>query len=181
MGSFMDEFMPGQKGVFRAGCTLYFFDEINAYSVSEALRLLQAIGSEFPKEPIQIILNSCGGSVYDGLCLYDYLESVKNPIIIIGTGLVASMAVIILLAGDERYLTKNARLMVHQIATHVEGKVNDVKIDYDETKELEKICNEIIANKIGSSIKKIASEIKIGDKYLSANEALEKGYIHGVI
>ena len=91
------------------------------------------------------------------------------------------MAVPLLLVGDERYMTKRARIMTHQISTSFEGKETDIRIDYEEVKLLGRVCNEIIANRIGSSIKTIANEIKLGDKYLSAEDALKKGYIQGII
>jgi ATP-dependent Clp protease protease subunit len=130
---------------------------------------------------IQLILNTPGGQVYDGLALYDYLDSLQCPLVTIGTGLVASMGVIIFLAGNKRYFTQNTRLMTHQISTQVIGKVSDVKIDFEETKVLEKICNGIIANKTKQSIKVIENDIKKGDRYFGAEEALQRGYIHKII
>lgn len=171
----------GQPSIYRQGRSLYFFDEINNYTVAEALRLLQTMVCEAPKKPVQIILNTPGGSVYDGLAFYDYLRYLSCPLMIIGTGLVASMGVIIILAGDKRCVTKNTRLMSHQISTQVQGKVSDVKIDYDETKELEKICDGIIAERTGQSLKVIQFELKKGDKYFGAEEALKRGYIQKII
>ena len=179
----MEEMNQNRLGVYRQANTLYFFDEIDSYSVSEALRLLQLICSESPKKPrpIQIILNTPGGSVYDGLCLYDYLISLEYPLLIIGTGLVASMGIIILLAGQQRYVTKNTRLMTHQVSTAIQGKVSDVKIDFNETNELEKICIGIIAERTGQSIKSLEKESKMGDKYFGASEALKRKYIHKIV
>jgi ATP-dependent Clp protease protease subunit len=171
----------GQPSIYRQGRSLYFFDEINNFTVAEALRLLQLMVNEAPKKSAQIILNTPGGSVYDGLCFYDYLRYLSCPLIIIGTGLVASMGVIIILAGDKRYVTKNTRLMSHQISSQVQGKVSDIKIDYDETKELEKICDGIIAERTGQSLKAIQSELKKGDKYFGAEEALKRGYIQKIV
>jgi ATP-dependent Clp protease protease subunit len=91
------------------------------------------------------------------------------------------MGVIIILAGDKRYVTKNTRLMSHQISSQVQGKVSDIKIDYDETKELEKICDGIIAERTGQSLKAIQSELKKGDKYFGAEEALKRGYIQKIV
>ena len=170
-----------QPIIFRQGRTLTFFDEVNEASVGIAMRLIQIMLQESKKKPIQIMLNTPGGSVYDGLALYDYLMTCPAPTVIIGTGLVASMGVILLLAGDKRYLTKSARLMTHQIATSVEGKVSDVKIDYEETKALEKICDSIVAERTKQTIKEIEKDIRKGDRYMSPDLALKKGYIHKII
>jgi len=180
----MEEMNQNRLGVYRQGNTLFFFDEIDSYSVSEALRLLQLICSQSTKkkvQPIQIILNTPGGCVYSGLCLYDYLRSLECPLLVIGTGLVASMGIIILLAGEKRCVTKNTRLMTHQVSTAIQGKVSDVKIDFNETNELEKICLGIIAERTGQSIKTLEKESKMGDKYFGASEALKRKYIHKII
>lgn len=179
--NFMEEMNQCRPGVYIQGRTLYFFDEVNNYTVAEALRLLQSVINENHKHPVQIVLNTFGGCVYNGLALYDYLRSLTCPLNIIGTGLVASMGVIILLAGEKRYASKTARFMSHQISTHVQGKVSDVKIDFEETKELEKIVDGIIAERTGQSLKSIQAEFKKGDKYFSAEQALKRGYIQKII
>lgn len=167
--------------VDRIGRIIFFFAEITDETVCEAIKLFQIIQDESVKKPIQFYLNSPGGSVYSGLALYDYILSCQAPVVTIGTGIVASMGVIVLLAGQKRYITQNTRLMVHQVSTTVQGKVSDVKIDYDETKKLEKICNEIVHRRTNQPIKSIEAEIKKGDRYMDVNEALKKNYVHEII
>jgi ATP-dependent Clp protease protease subunit len=171
----------GQPSIYRQGRSLYFFDEINNFTVAEALRLLQLMVNEAPKKSVQIILNTPGGSVYDSFALYDYLRYLSCPLMIIGTGLVASAGIIILLAGDKRCVTKNTRLMSHQISSQVQGKVSDIKIDLVEAQTLEKMCVKIISDRTGQAIKFIEKEIKLGDKYISADDALKRGYVQKIL
>lgn len=173
--------MEPRMAVSRLGRIIFFFAEITDETVCEAIKLCQVIQDESIKKPIEFYLNSPGGSVYSGLALYDYLMSCKAPILTIGTGIVASMGVLVLLAGQRRIATQNTRFMTHQVSTTVQGKVSDVKIDFDETKKLEKICNEIVNRRTNQSIKSIEKDIKSGDKYMDVNEALKKNYIHSII
>lgn len=168
--------------VYRRGRTIYFFDEVQASSVCEAIRLLQEIESEkSSSKPIQIVIKSEGGDCYDCLALYDTIRRSEYHIETVGTGLIASAATIIFLAGDERFLTENTRVMVHQPSTEVEGKASDVEIDVIETKNLANIFNDIISDRTGQNLNKIRKEMKSGDKWLSASEAVDEGYADKVI
>ena len=109
--------------VFCEGRTIYFFDEINESSACEAIRIIDKLEYDNKKD-IRIVINSGGGNCYDGLALYDRIRQSGCNILTLGTGLVVSMALIIFLAGDERELTENARLLVHQITIEeFSGKV----------------------------------------------------------
>jgi ATP-dependent Clp protease protease subunit len=177
----MEPMFEPRMAVSRLGRIIFFFAEITDETVCEAIKLCQMIQDESTKKPIEFYLNSPGGSVYSGLALYDYLLSCKAPIVTIGTGIVASMGVLILLAGQRRMATKNTRFMTHQVSSESKGRVSDIGIDYNETKKLEKICNEIINRRTNQSIKSIEKDIKIGDKYMDVTEAMKKNYIHQVI
>jgi ATP-dependent Clp protease, protease subunit len=176
-----DDFQPPRVLVYCIERRIYMFDEICDASVCEMIKILDVLELQNPKKPIEILLSTPGGDVYSGLALYDRIRYSKCKICIVGTSLVASMGVLILLAGTERYMTKTARLMTHQISTTMQGKLTDVKIDYDELKKVDKLCNTIVAERTGQSIKKVENEIKGGDKYISVEEALKTGYIHKII
>lgn len=166
--------------VRRLGRTIYFFDEVCEESVCEAMVLLRMLEQE-NKKPIEIIIDSPGGSCYDGFALYDALRSSECQILTVGTGIIASMAVTLLLAGDERELTENARVMNHQVSTYIEGRMTDAEIDVIETKILEGMLLDIISERTGISIKTLKSERKIGDRYLSADQCITEGYADKMI
>jgi ATP-dependent Clp protease protease subunit len=167
--------------VFRNGRTIYFFDEVNNASVCEVIRLIQDLTKENPKKPIELVINSIGGDIYDGLALYDNLRHSNCKIITIGQGIIASMAVIVFLAGDIRLMTKNARLMYHQASLDFTGKLSDAEVDIRETRALEEITLKIVAERTGQSIKKLTKDFKSVDKYISAEKCIQEGYAHKII
>ncbi len=168
--------------VYREGRTIYFFDEIEEDSVCEAIRLLDKIENESNKKDIKIIINSNGGSCYDGLALYDRIRQSECNIVTLGTGLVGSMALIVFLAGDERIVTENTTLLTHQTAiSDFTGKCAELKIEAKEVEKLEDMLLEIISERTGQSIKKLKNETRPGDKWFGSEEAVEEGYADSII
>ena len=168
--------------VFREGRTIYFFDEIDEESVCEAIKFLDKIEEESSKKEITIKLNSSGGSCYDGLALYDRIRQSPCNIVIIGSGLIASMGLIIFLAGDERRLSENARLLNHQMSIEdFSGRDTALKIEHQEVHKLDVIMTEIISERTGQSIKKLNNETLPGDKWFGSEYAVDNGYAHEII
>lgn len=166
--------------VFRVANIIYFFDDINAHTVCEAIKFIDEI--EFSKEKeLTFILNSHGGEEYSGLALYDRLRSCKCEVTMVGTGFIASMALIIYLAGDKRVATKHARFLNHQGSMAIDGKASDIKIESKEIEAMEDICNSIIAERTNQDIKKLKQSIKIGNKYIDTLEAKKTGITHEII
>jgi len=88
-------------------------DEVNATTIAQTIKNLMVLEHQNPGEPIKLILNSCGGSWFDGIALYDMIKSLASPLIIIAMGKVFSMGSIILQAGDVRVVTKHTTMMIH--------------------------------------------------------------------
>jgi len=179
----MEEYLvePPKICVSRYGRTVYFFDEINAASVSEAIKFIDQIEKENPKKPIEIILNTSGGNCYDGLALYDRIRFSKCNICIIGTGLVASMGFIVYLAGDQRLLMPNCILMNHQISSNPQGKLQDLKLELEEIKRIEAQCLAIMAERTGQAVKVIQKQISKGDDYIQPDRAIKEGIAHKIL
>ena len=91
------------------------------------------------------------------------------------------MAVLIYLAGDIRHINENARLMYHQASMGSEGKLTDVETDVKETRLLEELTLDLVAERTGQSRKKLKNDFCIMDRYLSAEQAVEEGYAHKMI
>lgn len=167
--------------VYRKDRTIYFFAEVDEESTLEAFKLIQEIELDDTDKPIELIINSVGGSVHDGLALYDRLSHSPCTIVTVGTGMVASIAVLIYLAGDRRLLTENTRLLYHQAYTELEGKTSDIKISYQEMQAVEDIINELVSERTGLDLSRLEKEINKGDVWITPSQAVEIGYTHEVI
>jgi ATP-dependent Clp protease protease subunit len=168
--------------VHREGNVIYFFDEVDGAAVCDAIRYIDYLEHCQAVTEIIFKLNSGGGNVYDGLALYDRIRSCKCKITMIGSGLIASMAFIIYLAGDRRICTDNVRFLNHQTKAGLEGDLTGVqiKIEEKETKKLETMCIDIIADRTFLTPKIIQNHIRLGDKYISSKEALSMGIAHEI-
>ena len=168
--------------VYRKGRTIYFFDEVDDESVCEAIKFIDEIEEESTKKDITIKINSGGGGCYDGLALYDRIRQSPCNIIMIGSGLIGSMGLIIFLAGDERMISENARLLNHQVSIEeFSGRNIDFKLEQKELDTLNSINAEIVSERTGQSIKKLNNETLPGDKFMGAQFAVENGYADEII
>ena len=131
---------------------------------------------------IQVLLSTYGGSVYDGLSLYDAIKNSKTEVDITCFGKIMSMGIIVLLAAKTRKAYRNTRFMIHEMSSCVFGKLADMEETLDESKQLNKILFDIIEKEtnINKSKLKEIYEHKT-DWYFSADEALELGIITEII
>jgi len=170
-----------KMAVRQFGRNIYFFSEVTAYSVCTTIQMIDKLEIESKTKPIVIIMNSPGGSCYDGWGLFDRMRTCRCPIITIGMGIVASMAFIIYLAGDKRIASQNCRFLNHQMSTEVKGRYTDIKIEQKEMQILEDMANKVVADRTGRDIKTVKKEVQVGDKYMGIEEAIMKGVVHDVI
>lgn len=176
-----EDFISSRAVVYRSGRTLYFFDDVMPTSVGEAIKHIDEMEKESSKQPIEIVLNTGGGSCYEGLALYDRILNSKCVICIVATGLVASMGLLVYLAGKHRYITPHAVLMNHQLSSAPEGKVRDLKNEMRELNRLEAVCNQIIAERTGLTIKKLKADTDNKDDYIIPERAVQEGFAHKII
>jgi len=154
-------------------------DQATSNSVIAQLLFLQA---KAPDKEIQIYINSLGGSVSDGLAIYDTMQYVRPPISTISVGLSASIAAIILIAGTKgrRFALPNSRILLHQPSGGVSGVASDIEIHADEIIKIRERLNSILAEHTGQPIKKIKTDTD-RDFWMSAEQALDYGIIDEVI
>lgn len=127
--------------------------------------------------PITMYINSPGGSVYSGLAIYDTMQYISCPITTICTGLAASMASILLCAGEKghRYALPHSRVMIHQpLGDTGYAQASDIEIHAKEILKLKEELFQIIADRTGKSLEEVTKD---GDRdhWLTAKEALEYG------
>lgn len=133
-------------------------------------------------DPIQMYINSPGGSVTAGLAMVDIMKFIPNKIITICTGMAASMGSILLASGDAglRFVLPHGRVMIHEVSGGASGKCKDAEAALIEMKKSQDILYGILADTTGQSLDKIAEDCKI-DKWFSAEEAKEYGLVDTII
>ena len=129
---------------------------------------------------ITVYINSPGGSVYAGLSIFDTMHIIESPIKTVCIGMAASMASILLTAGDKRYALPHSRVMIHQPLGGVKGQASDIVITANEITKLKDELNQILATKTGQPLDKIYNDTD-RDYYMTAQEAKEYGIIDEVI
>jgi ATP-dependent Clp protease protease subunit len=155
---------------------------INDYVSNIIQAQLLFLESVDAKKDIQIYLNSPGGSVYAGLGIYDTMQFVQPSIATICTGMAASMAAVIMCAGEKgkRAGLKHARIMIHQPMGGAEGQASDIEITAREIQKLKKELYEIIASHSGQTYDKVWNDSD-RDHWMTAEEAKEYGMIDEVL
>ncbi|BBE31861.1 ATP-dependent Clp protease proteolytic subunit [Tepiditoga spiralis] len=138
--------------------------------------------SQDPEKDIYIYINSPGGSVTDGLAIYDTMQYIKPDVSTICIGQAASMGAVLLSGGTKgkRFALPNSRVMIHQIAGGAEGVATDVQIRLNEMQRLKKILYDILSFHTGQTYKKIEKDCD-RDNFMSAEEAVKYGLIDKVI
>ena len=161
-------------------------DESNVNKIIEAIYYFNEEDKDKDKvlnniEPIQIILKSEGGSVYDGLALMDVIDSSKIPIHITAHGCVMSMALNVLVAGHNRICSKHTTFMYHEGWYDVgEKAIQEHKDELKEAERLEVICDNYLISKTKLT-EEFLSKKKSKNWYFDAQEALKWGVVDKIL
>ncbi|MDX1331874.1 MAG: ATP-dependent Clp endopeptidase proteolytic subunit ClpP [Robiginitalea sp.] len=140
------------------------------------------LASTDSSKDIQIYINSPGGSVYAGLGIYDTMQFIKPDVATICTGIAASMAAVLLCAGEKgkRSGLKHSRVMIHQPMSGAQGQASDIEIAAQEVLKLRDELYEIIASHTGQKFDKIYEDSD-RDYWMKAKEALDYGMIDEIL
>lgn len=161
---------------------IFLGEEVNEATANVVVAQLLHLANEDPTKDIQLYINSPGGSVYDGLAIYDTIQYIKPDVQTIGIGLQASMGAFLLSSGTKgkRYVLPNARVMIHQPSSGTQGKVTDQEISLREAVELKERLAKIMADNTGQKFDKVKADME-RDYWMSADEAMKYGIIDEVI
>lgn len=161
---------------------IFLGSDVNPHTANLIVAQLLFLQNEDPKKDIMLYINSPGGSVYDGMAIYDTIQHVKNDVQTVGIGLQASMGAFLLSSGTKgkRYLLPHAKVMIHQPSSGTRGKVSDMEIDLKETINLRKLLNEILARNTGQKLSKIEKDVD-RDYWMTAEEAVKYGIADKVL
>ena len=140
------------------------------------------LASADSSKDIQIYINSPGGSVYAGLGIYDTMQFIKPDVATICTGIAASMAAVLLCAGEKgkRSGLKHSRVMIHQPMSGAQGQASDIEIAAKEVLTLRDELYEIIASHSGQKFDKVYEDSD-RDFWMKAKEALDYGMIDEIL
>tara|TARA_S200000501_G_C20749666_1_gene711076 strand:- start:608 stop:1204 length:597 start_codon:yes stop_codon:yes gene_type:complete len=155
---------------------------INDYVANIIQAQLLFLESTDSSQEINLYINSPGGQVYAGLGIYDTMQLVTPPISTICTGMAASMAAVLLCAGEKgkRSALKHSRVMIHQPLGGVQGQASDIEITAKEIQKLKKELYEIIANHSNKSFDQVAKDSD-RDYWMTSSEAKAYGMIDEVL
>lgn len=133
-------------------------------------------------DPITILIDSPGGDVYAGFSIFDMIRFVKAPVRIVGMGLIASAAALILLAvpKERRYGLPNSSYLIHQPLSGIQGVATEIEIHARELEKTKARLNEIVAEATGQSLERVARDTD-RDYWMNAMEAKAYGLITGII
>lgn len=155
---------------------------INDFVANAVVAQMLFLQMEDPKKDISLYINSPGGSVTDGMAIYDTMNFLQCDIVTYCVGQAASMATLLLAAGTKgkRYALPNSRVMMHQPTGGATGQTSDISIAAKEILRWRAQMNELIAEHTNKTAAEIASDSD-RDFYLTAKEAMEYGIVDKVI
>lgn len=155
---------------------------VNDYTANVIQAQLLFLDSSDPGKDISIYINSPGGSVYAGYGIYDTMQYIGSDVSTICTGMAASMAAVLLVAGAEgkRLALPHSRVMIHQPLGGVQGQASDIEITAREIAKVKQELYQIISDHSGKPIEQVAKDSD-RDYWMTAGEALEYGMIDRVL
>ncbi len=138
--------------------------------------------SQDNKSDIKLYINTPGGSVTDGLAIYDTMQYVKCDVVTLCLGMAASMGALLLSAGasGKRMALPNSQILIHQVMGGVEGQASDIKIKAEQILKIKDRLNQILVKHTGKDLKTIEQDTD-RDYYMTADEVLKYGLIDKVI
>jgi ATP-dependent Clp protease protease subunit len=155
---------------------IFLGEDVNEHTANVVVAQLLHLANEDPDKEISLYINSPGGSVYDGLAIYDTMNFINPSVATYGIGLQASMGAFLLSSGTKgrRFLLPNSRVMIHQPSSGTQGKVSDQEISLRESIRIKKLLNGILAENTGQKLSKIEQDAD-RDYWMDAAEAVKYG------
>lgn len=161
---------------------IFLGTDVNDYSANVIQAQLLFLDQADPGKDVSIYINSPGGSVYAGLGIYDTMQYISSDVSTICTGMAASMAAVLLVAGEKgkRFALRHSRVMIHQPMGGAQGQASDIEITAREIQKLKKELYTIIADHSGQPFDKVERDSD-RDYWMTAQEAKEYGMIDDVL
>ncbi len=157
-------------------------DEVNATTASLVVAQLLFLEGQDSEKDISLYINSPGGSVTDGMAIYDTMQYIKCDVSTICIGMAASMGAFLLSSGakGKRICLPNAEVMIHQPLGQTKGQATEIEIAANHIIRTKQKLNTIMAANCGKTVEELARDTD-RDNWLTAQEALEYGLVDKVI
>lgn len=183
-GAKKEDAAPGEEGLFTRMLgtrTILVAGEVNEKLAERVMGQLLVLDAD-KKDPIRVVITSQGGHVDSGFAIHDLLRYVESPVITIGAGWVASIAVPIMLAAEKkhRFSLPNTRFLLHQPHGGAGGQASDIRIAAEEILKLRERINEMVASETGQTVERVANDSD-RNYWMSAEQAVEYGLVSRVI
>ncbi len=161
---------------------IFLGTQIDDYTANVIQAQLLYLDTSDPGKDISIYINSPGGSVYAGLGIYDTMQYISSDVQTICTGIAASMAAVLLVAGEKgkRFALNHSRVMIHQPMGGAQGQASDIEITAREIQKLKKELYTIISNHSGMPFDKVERDSD-RDYWMTSLEAKEYGMIDNIL
>ncbi len=163
---------------------IFLSEQVDSASASLVVAQLLFLDAEDPGKDIFLYINSPGGSITDGMAIYDTMQYIKSDVCTICVGLAASMGSVLLAGGakGKRYALPNSEVLIHQplISGGLSGQATEIKIHADHMVKTREKLNEILSKRTGQPIEKIMQDTE-RDNYMTAEEAKEYGLIDEIM
>lgn len=161
---------------------IFLGEEVNEHTANIVVAQMLYLAYDDPTADISLYINSPGGSVYDGMAIYDTMNLVKPDVATYGIGLQASMGAFLLSSGTKgkRYILPHAKVMIHQPSSGTRGKVTDMEIDLRESLEVKEMLAKILAKNTGQKLSKVKLDME-RDYWMNPDEAKKYGLVDEVL
>ena len=161
---------------------VFLGEEVNATTASLVVAQLLYLEAQDPDKDIQFYINSPGGSVTDGMAIYDTMQYIKCDVSTICIGMAASMGAFLLSSGTKgkRLALPNSEIMIHQPSAGTQGQITDMALHLRRLETIKRKMNQIMADNTGKSVEQVTADCE-RDTFMSAQDALEYGLIDKVI
>ena len=163
---------------------IFLWSSVDDDSARAVVTRLLSLDAEDPEKEIVLYINSPGGSVHDGMAIFDAMQAITAPVSTVCTGLAASMGAVLLASGRKgrRFTWPHARIMIHQpsVMGTITARATDLDIHAKEIIRMREELNRLLADRTGQDVDKIAADTD-RDYFMSAEEAVAYGLVDEIV